>query len=420
MLGYYLYLTFVISYFLHLPSRIPALGYIRFDLLLVASIFLCSLIKKGQNLKEIRCTSDTTKQLLFFIVSIVISLPFVKWPGSVLRFGLESYLKVIIFYFFTIWHIDSKKKFKIFIYLFILCQMIRIVEPIILHIAEGYWGSMAYIQNGRFLNRLSGAPHDVVNPNQFAWVIVTTLSFIYYLGWQKNNVIKLISIGFSMISIYALILTGSRSGLLSLGMLIVAILLLKRIKFKRLIFISFLLIPLFLFVLNTLSPDLKDRYRSIWDSSAPGRYGVEGRIEGTKKTFSLFIRRPIFGYGLGTSIETNYNVLGSAQITHNLYIEILQETGIVGFILFFMYVQAIIKSLIESKSIIAGLSEKRSFIFKIAIATQAWIVMHMFYSLSCFGLSSWEWYFFGGVSAVCLKLTKESEKKDGVKEKFDF
>jgi len=421
MIGYYLYLTFIVSFFLHLPARIPVLGVIRFDLTLAGATLAYALMYGQENIREKGNISITIKAIHVLLGYIIISLPFVEWPGSVIRFAVYSYIKVIVFFFFTIWYIDSTKRLKTLLWLFLLCQVFRVIEPVFLHVTEGYWGSSAFIQDGQSLDRLSGSPYDIVNPNQLAWVIVTTWAFLYYCVWEKTWTRKLIFLGLSAIFLYALLLTGSRSGLLSLAMLIVAILFLGKNRLKRIIVFSMFLIPLTIVISGHLGSDLSDRYRSIFDSSAPGAGTMQGRIRGLKAAFTILSDRPIFGHGLGTSLETNFNLFGGrGQISHNLYIEILQELGVVGFVIFSMYVKAIISSLIHAKKTLSGLSTSHSWLMKPVMATQVWIAMHLFYSLSCFGLSSWEWYLFGGVSTVCLKLAKESAQNEGVTENLDL
>lgn len=419
MIGYYLYLAFFISYFLHLPARFPVLGVIRFDFALAGAVLLYTLMYGQENIREKENISLTTKAILVLIGYIIISWPFVEWPGSVIRFGLNKYLKVIVFYFFTVWYIDSEKRLKTLIWLFVLCQSFRVIEPVFLHVTEGYWGSRAFVEGGEFLHRLSGSPYDVVNPNQLAWVIVTTLPFMYYCAWQGTKAGKVVFLGLSAIFIYALLLTGSRSGLLSLAILILSIILLGENRLKRLIVFSMLLIPLSIGIAGYLGSDLSDRYRSIFDSSAPGRTSWTGRIEGTKRTLSSIWRKPVVGHGLGTSRETNFNILGmQARPTHNLYIEILQELGIAGFIVFFIYIYRMIISLLNAKRSLIELSKAHLWLMKPIMATQAWIAMHLFYSLSCFGLSSWEWYFFGGISTACARLLNEYAQEDGANNKM--
>jgi len=169
-LPYRLYLLFIISFFLHLPERIPLLGMLKFDVVLIALIFILLILSKTRHDSE-RNESNTSKILKILMLYVIISLPLVRWPGSVLRAGIPNFIKVVIFFYFTVSLITTEERLKKFISLFIVCQTFRVIEPLYLHITNGYWGSATSMGSGEIMERLSGAPHDVVNPNGLAFVI---------------------------------------------------------------------------------------------------------------------------------------------------------------------------------------------------------------------------------------------------------
>jgi len=185
--GYYLYLLFVISWFIHLGERIPFLGMIRFDLLLLLCLAIMAIIshkKEGSERESFR----TDNILNILVVFTVLSLPFTEWPGSVIRSGIPNFLKAVAFYYFTITYITSEKKLKIFISVFVLCQVFRVMEPLYLHITQGYWGDRAYYAGGyEYISRLSGSPMDIINPNGLAFVINTAIPFLYLFALYSKT-----------------------------------------------------------------------------------------------------------------------------------------------------------------------------------------------------------------------------------------
>ena len=406
-------LLFTISYFLHLTARFPALGAIRFDFILMIVLFVFFLLSIGDTIQRYK-DSDITKKLTLFIAFILFSIPLVKWPGSVVQYGTEWYLKVVFFYFFIIAFVTTEKQLKIFIAVFLGCQVFRGLEPAWLHYTTGYWGDAAFSHIGgsmQKLDRLSGAPHDVVNPNQLAWVIVNITPFIFFIGWLgRDNLFKVFSIVISAGLLYTIMLTGSRSGLISLFAVLLGIVYFSEKRWRNLVILCFLVVPVAIVVSGLLRPDLAERYRSIFDSSAVGGDTAQGRISGLKKDFSTVMNLyGLFGHGLGSSIEVNVNYLGSSQPSHNLYIEILQEVGVVGFILFFQYIYLIFKSLILATKRMG--TSQNDFMSRVIHALLVWEFMQIIYALSCFGLSSWEWYLFGGLTSVTLYLLDEQTRK---------
>ena len=128
--------------------------------------------------------------------------------------------------------------------------------------------------------------------------------------------------------IYALLLTGSRSGLLCLIFTIGAIIWLSQNRKKSAVIALVICIPVAVYAVGILGQDLKTRYLSLVESNVVGSDTAKGRITGLIRAFSTISNNPVFGNGLGTSGEANRNLLGGrAQITHNLYLEVMQETG---------------------------------------------------------------------------------------------
>lgn len=410
MLGRVLLLLFIVSYFCRLTSRFPILGIFRFELLLGCAILFCIFLTNYSD--KWRRSVQSCKQLYIFLFYVVISLPLVTWPGSVLRFHLEEWLKAAFFFLFIVTLVRTTQQLKLLIYVFMGTQAFRILEPLYLHLKYGYWGSQAFSSVGgtqTFLNRLSGAPHDVVNPNQLAWVIVNIVPFVFYLLWQGGKSGKILAMMSAPPFIYCLLLTGSRSGLLSFIFVLLVMVYLSRNPGRNFFKAMILAAPLAVFAFGMLAGNLQTRYHSLINQGVAGGDTVRGRIDSLTRGIGSISNNPLFGNGLGTSGETNTNVLGGkAQITHNLYLEVFQEVGLIGFTLFMMYIFAILKCLCEARRLLLHQGRgEMDWLYRFVTAVQAWVVMDLFYSLSCFGLRSWEWYFFGAVATVSLALAKE-------------
>lgn len=411
MISFGLYLFLIVSYFFHLTSRLPWLGAIRLDLVLMGLVLVTSFMERKQ---EGDRQDHSTKFLYAIILFILLSLPFVMWPGSVIRSGSLNFLKVVVFFFFTVSIVNSEGRLKTFIFVFLACAIFRFLEPAYLHATTEYWGSGAssmFEGKWQLLYRLSGAPYDVINPNQLAWVVVSTVPFLYYLGWKGKSYVKILSAAVASAGLYVLMLTGSRSGLLSLILTVAAILFYGEKKFKRAAIGLMVLVPVAFLVAGKLSPDLSTRYLSTFEGGLPGSESAAGRLRGLERGLSTLGARVLVGHGLGTSLETNANLLaGRAAKTHNLYLETVQEIGLIGLILFLMYVRGMYRNLRDAKTTLLDSVPGTHWLIALAKAVQVWIIMDLFYSLSCFGLSSWEWYLFGGVSVALLRVARKAEK----------
>src|SRR5439155_24099371 len=205
-LAFRLYLVFVCSWFLHLPTRYEALASIRADLVLLCLIaVLCVVSTAGS--QEPRADRRTRRLLWTLVIYIIVTLPLVEWPGSVVKTGFPQFLKGFVFFPFTVALVTTRGRLKHLLIVFIGCQMFRVFEPLYLHLTQGYWGSIASMADWEYMDRLSGAPDDVVNPNGLAAIVLTVLPFLHYLTGRSvaGRLIYLVSLPFL---IYVLVLTG--------------------------------------------------------------------------------------------------------------------------------------------------------------------------------------------------------------------
>ena len=399
------YLLFVVVHFLRLSSRVPALGAMRITVLMVL-VMVAGLIANKEQLRG-RLASEPRKWLIALAVYIVLTLPLVKWPGSVLQITLQVWILSTLFFFFTLLVVDSLPRLKTFVKVFFLCQIVRVLEPLFLHITQGYWGSRTYVGDGEFMARLAGGPHDVVNPNGLAFVIVSVVPFLAYLSimakWTGRTT-KLLSFAILGALIYALILTSSRSGMLALGVVIVAVFLKSK---NKVLFVAVVIggISVAMGGLNDLQ---RDRYLSIFSSDTRGAATADGRVQGLKDEVKLAMQRPFFGHGLGTSGEAKYHFFGRFQVAHDLYTELVIDLGIFGLILFLMFLRATyhtVRDLRRKLAHMESLGESdREYLRALTDAVEVWGLMCIFVSIAYFGLMEWHWYLIGGISVAAARV----------------
>jgi putative inorganic carbon (HCO3(-)) transporter len=394
------YLVFIVSWFLHLPARIPFLGLLRADLVLVVILGLLAMKKSN----EVRATTRTGRLIMILVVYAILTFPFVEWPGSVLKSGLPNLIKAAIFYYFTLAFVRTERDLRRFILVLVVCQVLRILEPVYLNLAYGYWGSAASMSGGtEFLQRLSGSPSDVVNPNGLAWVICTVLPFLYFmqhLSWKH----RLAFFTVAPICLHALALTGSRSGVIAFAILFVAILIKSR---RRVLLLAAGTVAIVIGYSN-LSPDMQDRYLSIFGEGDKNAATAEQRVEAMDGQFRVAMRRPILGHGLGTSTEANFHFndsgpyAGLALPAHNLYIELIQEIGLVGFVIFILLMFSIISDVVRSARHMPA--DKGAFLPKLVDILQVLIVLNVVFSFASYGLCSNDWYLLGAMAVVLDRL----------------
>ncbi|MBS0168631.1 MAG: O-antigen ligase family protein [Nitrospira sp.] len=399
--GLKIYLLFAVSWFLHLGARLPLLGLLRFDLLLVVVLAYLAFVGKGEIATHI---TSTDKILRILISYSILTIPFVYWPGSVINTGIGNFIKAIVFYYFTVAFVRTEQDIKKLVFTFITCQVIRVLEPLYLHVTEGYWGGRAYMSGGaEALDRLSGAPSDVVNPNGLAFIICFVLPFLYLmagLSWKG----RMGAIVLAPVCLYALALTGSRSGIVGVFIIFLGIL----AKAKRRVMWMVSVVTILLVTFPLLSSDMQDRYLSVIGKGEKNAGTAEGRVTGVIDNFVAALHRPIFGHGLGTSQEVNANFIEVDMPAHNLYAEIAQELGFVGLALFIVLLKSIYVGFNECKRAYSQ-HDASPFLRQLVDSMQILLLMNFVFSFASYGLSSYEWYFLGGMSVSMQRLAMKAQ-----------
>lgn len=400
--SFVLYLYFILDFFLRFSSRIPGYGAIRPTLLAVAAISFLLFLQR-EKLKG-RFDDPIFKALFVLFGYIVISLPLVEWPGSVIRSNIDPFIKAVVFLFFTALIVDTEKRLKWFIGVFVFCQVFRVLEPLYLNITQGYWGSSTHLSGGDFADRLAGAPADVINPNELGFVIATAIPFLHYLLWPRGWKSKLVYLVLMPAMLYALLLTMSRGGFIAL--LVVAFFVFKESRHKMGLIV--MAVVLVIGALNVMTPTQKDRYLSLVDRDTAGGASAEGRLKGMVGEFKLGLTRPVVGHGLGTTSEAKFHKWGSTKASHNLYAELIIELGLIGFVIFLRFLYQIARRLSVVRSQFAALERSdQSYYSRLNKCLIAVFWMYAVYSLNYWGLSQYYWYLLGGLVIAFGRLVSQ-------------
>jgi len=157
-----------------------------------------------------------------------------------------------------------------------------------------------------------------------------------------------------LIIVYAILFTGSRSGLLGLVFgCIGAFLVYSRKDWRKklgllLVFIGAYL--LMLVALNNLPGSLSERFTisNVLENGASNRFDIWGNYWSVFKESSIF--RIVFGYGYGNSYTIYAQKFGVLTAAHNDILQILLDLGIVGVSLYFYMLFRAMKDALKKHS----------------------------------------------------------------------
>src|SRR5882672_243176 len=401
--AFYLFCIFLVSYFLHVTARVEVLGTMHVDLVLAAVTALAIALGRHTATAGSSTGMDPVAKRLWLLVGyILVTIPFVEWPGSVMH-NLEIYAKSLCFFFFVVATVDTTRKLKVLLAVYVATQLWRVLEPLYMHVTSGYWGSMTSLGNWEYMDRLSGSPYDIINPNGLGFVIIMTLPLLHFLVKPDTTVRRLLWGGVACAMCYALVLSASRSGFLAF--IFLCLFVIWRSKYRAPLLGAAVVGGIIAFTLMTGLQ--RERYLSIVSHNAPGAATAEGRITGVIEDFEVSLRRPLFGHGLGTSREANAHFRGEDKPSHNLYTEAAEELGYIGLVLLLALIWSFLRACWTAQQAVGEIpttDQRLKFLHDVAVSLVAVVAVDLFFSFASFGLSEPYWYFLGGLSVVTARL----------------
>lgn len=394
---------FILEMQLHLSARVPGLGVLRPTLLLVLVIF--GLLMSQSRILKQRAKSPIGDALKYLIIYLLITLPLVSYPGSVLRGNWQVFLKAIVFFYFTASIVDSPKRLRIFLILYVGCQVYRVLEPLYMNITQGYWGSSTYMGGDEFADRLAGSPWDVINANELGFLIAGLVPFLHFLLLPRGWKLKCLYLVLMGCLLYALMLTMSRGAFLAL--MVIGWMVWKRSNYKAVLIIVG--VGCVAIAWSIMNPAQKDRYLSLFSDETKASGSRDGRFRGMAHEFELGMQRPIVGHGLGTTNETKFHVYGKSQASHNMYAELVIEIGLVGMFLFLRLIIAIYR---EVRKVSRLVGEHAIEIERMQLVIVSLFWMYAVYSINYWGLSQNYWYLLAGLSVAFLRIVEMQKGND--------
>lgn len=290
-----------------------------------------------------------------FAFSIVIAI------SAMISISMAESIKIamlmiafVLFYFVVINTITTKKELKIILYAISIVGALTAVFGIYQYIFGDVY-SQAWLDDDMFENIKMRVYSTLENPNVYGEYLLLILPMMASLFWtEKGFKKKLFLFALVCISGLALILTFSRGCWLGI---LFAFAILAIIIDKRFIFLGIAILLLLPFI---LPETIINRFMSIGNMNDTS---TSYRVYIWMGTLAMLKDYWLSGVGMGiTSFNTIYPLYSynniSAPHSHNLYLQVIVEYGIVGFItmagVMYNYFKEAIISMTKKKNIILG------------------------------------------------------------------
>lgn len=184
--------------------------------------------------------------------------------------------------------------------------------------------------------RMLGAGSQYADPNSFAATLAFMLPLMAWVFVHTRLLwVRICAVGFTGLTMLAVIHTSSRSGLVLTGMALGwTLLFLPRGRMKNTAIIAAVVMVAVL--IPQLSKSQIQRIESIFSGRTYAKEeSTHGRVQGYVVAWKMFKDNPVFGIGLGNWSEYRQRRMdGSRLLPHNLGGQVLATTGAVGTFIF--------------------------------------------------------------------------------------
>lgn len=229
------------------------------------------------------------------------------------------------------------------------------------------------------------------DPNLWGQVLVAMIPIaIYRAIYSKKIFTKAISSVIAVVIAFAAFYTYSRGAFLALAMSLLLILLENRVKIQYVLVLSVIVLLLFL-----ASPEgYIDRVSSLFELSPNSQTGVysdvsfRGRLSEMTVGINMFYDHPVLGVGKGNypyyyldyAKQVGLEYRNEARQAHSLYIEILAETGILGFLAFSAAIVSVVLELNRVRRYYKGIKayDRAGWVASISISILTYLTSSIF------------------------------------------
>lgn len=304
------------------------------------------LVEKFLIKEEIHIKKEHSILLLFFL--FVISSYFWSINQSLTFFAISRLFNLIIFYILV-----SNKS-----YTSNEKNLIKIMSVIGAVLVSLYLFKTSSLYYTRVI--ITSSAGDSTDPNGLSSSLAFSAIFLFDYLINSNILIhKIIILASLSIIISGMLLTGSRAGVIGLilGVFILLLFGIKTKKFTKMKVFRFLLSLIILLWVATILNNVfhlidvnvfkRLTVRNIFETGGTGRFII------WKNAITMFLKKPIFGYGLATDPYLLYLNYGTYIVTHNDALFILLGTGIIGLLTIMWFIATLLKRIFKSRDVLS-------------------------------------------------------------------
>ena len=189
--------------------------------------------------------------------------------------------------------------------------------------------------------------------NYSAFILIPLSGFILSNKLINNQKIKIWDYFFFFIGFLCLLIPKSWAGIFAYGIFMFLFIFRKSLFLKRIVTVRNVFLCIILLLILVICFNFQTHFEQIFN--AFGKVGMNSREIIWPKAIDAISQRPLLGYGVLTDNQVSSYILYGTTHTHNIVLEFLMDSGIVGSFFAFMWFKSAVtikKRLLKNNVII--------------------------------------------------------------------
>ncbi|MBB3170084.1 O-antigen ligase family protein [Simiduia aestuariiviva] len=389
---------YLFCWFVQINSRVSILEIVRFEFTLGVLCILCSIPRVFQSSSKVFDAKFIAPVSLYVFV-ITLYVIFSMDVDRSLDIYIDRFVKFSIVAILVSVNVRSVDDLKCILY-FMLLAWLRL----------GYessvgWLTGSLVWQNQGIMRLHGSTTNYAHPNSLAGFSVTSLIFgVFFYRFVDSRLVKWLSAFLILFSVIGIVFSGSRTGYVAT--FITSIFMVKNLNLgvNKLIV---LFVIVFTALVSFVPVDYYERVGTIFTQEEKAGRSTEKRIEILEDAWFVFKAHPL-GVGVGAFPSVRNTYFGRSQDTHNLYLELLTNIGVLGFLIFLWLIFRIYKLATRLQGLYeADKTPNGRFLYALILSLKGYLIARL--ALGCFGMDLYEIYWWVVLGFVAACNTKFSD-----------
>ena len=285
-------------------------------------------------------------RLMFLLTGwFMAGVPFAYWRGGSFQVLTQEWFKTLLVFFLLTQTLVSLRRIRTVLWAIVLSEL-AVTAYSVLNPSRSMWVG----------NRFSGVSEGILGWNFLGIAVALTIPFIAALFLARSSLTKSLVLAAAVgAMMWMLVLTASRSGMMSVAfsVLLTYALILRRSALGNMVAVALV----FAMVLAVCAAPgvFWERIQTIWSASAPSN-AVSASADASEEERSAVLvtslrytlEHPIFGLGLGNfsvARGTETGVPSGWLGTHNTFTQLSSEAGIPALLIFLVLLGSSIRNM---------------------------------------------------------------------------